>query len=73
VLLTKCYAGAQIKKDGIAWACGTFGGQDRAYRVLVKRSEGNRPLERSRRIWEGNTKTDFQDVSWGGNGWTALS
>jgi hypothetical protein len=33
-----------------------------AYRVLVERSEGRRPLERPRRRWENNIKMDFLEV-----------
>jgi hypothetical protein len=37
-----------------------------AYRVLVRRPEGRRPLGRSRRRWEDNIKMDLQEVGWGG-------
>jgi hypothetical protein len=37
-----------------------------AYRILVGRSEGRRPLERSRRRWEDNIKMNLQEVGWGG-------
>jgi hypothetical protein len=33
-----------------------------AYRVLVGRSEGKRPLGKTWRRWEDNMKTDFQDT-----------
>ena len=33
-----------------------------AYRVLVVRLEGKRPLGRPRCTWEDNIKLDFQDV-----------
>jgi hypothetical protein len=36
-----------------------------AYRILVGRPEGRRPLGRSRRRWEDNIKMDLQDVGWG--------
>jgi hypothetical protein len=36
-----------------------------AYRLLVGRSEGRRPLERPRRRWEDNIKMDLQEVGWG--------
>jgi hypothetical protein len=39
-----------------------------AYRVLVGRSEGKRPLGRSARKWEGNIKADLQEMKWGGVG-----
>jgi hypothetical protein len=33
-----------------------------AYRVLVRRPEGRRPLGRPRRRWKDNIKLDLQDV-----------
>jgi hypothetical protein len=33
-----------------------------AYRVLVGRHDGRRPLGRPRRRWEDNIKTDLQEV-----------
>jgi hypothetical protein len=37
-----------------------------AYRVLVGRPEGRRPLGRPRRGWEGNIKMYLQEVVWVG-------
>jgi len=34
------------------------------YGVLVWKLEGNKPLERSRRRWEENTKMELQEVEW---------
>jgi hypothetical protein len=39
-----------------------------AYRILVGRPEGRRPLGRPRRRWEDNIKMDLQEVRWGA--WT---
>jgi hypothetical protein len=36
-----------------------------AYRILVGKPEGRRPLGRPRRRWEDNIKTDLQEVGWG--------
>jgi hypothetical protein len=36
-----------------------------AYRILVGRPEGRRPLGRPRRRWEHNIKMDLQAVGWG--------
>jgi hypothetical protein len=33
-----------------------------AYRALVGKSEGRRPLERPRRRWEDNIKMDLREV-----------
>ena len=41
-----------------------------AYRNLVERHEGKRPLVRSRRRWEENIKMDLQEVGYGA--WTGL-
>jgi hypothetical protein len=35
-----------------------------AYRILVGRSEGRRPLGRSRRRSEDNIKIDLREVGW---------
>jgi hypothetical protein len=36
-----------------------------AYRALVGKPEGRRPLERARRRWEDNIKMDLRNVGWG--------
>jgi hypothetical protein len=36
-----------------------------AYRILVGRPEGRRPLGRPRLRWEDNIKMDRQEVGWG--------
>jgi hypothetical protein len=36
-----------------------------AYRALVGKPEGRRPLGRPTRRWEDNIKMDFQEVGWG--------
>ena len=46
-------------------------GEERgAYRVLVGKPEGKRPLGRPRRRWVDNIRMDLQDVGmWTGLGW----
>jgi len=39
-----------------------------AYRVLVGKPEGKRPLGGCRLAWEDTMKMDLQEVGWGGNG-----
>jgi hypothetical protein len=46
-----------------------MGERSGAYRMLVGRPEGKRPLGRQRRIWEYNIKKDVQDVGWGRMDW----
>jgi hypothetical protein len=43
-----------------------------AYRVLVEKPEGKRPLERPRHRWEDNIKIDLQQIRLGGGTWTGL-
>jgi hypothetical protein len=51
----------------------TYGGEKRyVYWILVGRSEGKRPLGRSRRRWEDNIKMGFQEVGCGGMDWIEL-
>jgi hypothetical protein len=40
-----------------------------AYRILVGRPEGRRPLGRPRRRWEDNIKMDLQEVGLGSMDW----
>jgi hypothetical protein len=44
-----------------------------AYRILVGRPEGRRPLGRPRRRWEDTIKMDLQEVGWGGMDWIDMS
>ena len=44
-----------------------------AYRVLVRKPEGKRPLGRPRHRWEDNIKMDLQDVGYGGVDWIELA
>jgi len=41
-----------------------------AYRVLVGKPEGERPLGRPRLRWEDNIKMNLQEVGWGA--WSGL-
>ena len=44
-----------------------------AYRVLVGKPEGKRPLGRPRHRWEDNIKMDLQEVECGGVDWIELA
>ena len=44
-----------------------------AYRNLVRRPEGKRPLGRLRSRWEDNIKMDLQEVGCGGMDWIELA
>jgi hypothetical protein len=44
-----------------------------AYRGLVGKPEGRRPLGRPRRRWKDNIKMDLREVGWGGINWINLA
>jgi 3-oxoacyl-ACP reductase-like protein len=50
-----------------------MGGACSAYRVLVGKPEGKRPLGRPRRRWEDNIKANFQEVGCVGMDWIELA
>jgi hypothetical protein len=49
------------------------GDENNAYRILVGKPEGKRPLERPRRRWVNNSKMDLKDIGWDGMGWIDLA
>jgi len=57
-----------IKSRRMRWAgrVACIGERRGAYRVLVGKSEGKRPLVRPRRRWEDNIKMDLLEVGCGG-------
>jgi hypothetical protein len=50
-----------------------MGKKSNAYRVLVRKPEGKRPLGRHRRKWEYNIKMDVREIGWGGMDWIHLT
>jgi hypothetical protein len=44
-----------------------------AYRILVGKSEGKRPLGRPRRRWVENIKIDLKEIGWDGVDWIELA
>jgi hypothetical protein len=52
-----------------------MGEKRNAYRLLVGKPEGKRPLGRPRRRWVDNIKIDLLEIGWGGvdrDKWRAL-
>jgi hypothetical protein len=43
-----------------------------AYKILVGKPKGNRPLRRPRRRWVDNTKVKLTEIGWGGMDWIDL-
>jgi hypothetical protein len=46
-------------------ACSTNRGKRNAYRILVRKPEGTRPLGRPRGRWMNNIKMDLREIGWG--------
>jgi hypothetical protein len=44
-----------------------------AYRALLGKPEGRRPLGKPRRRWEDNIKMDLRELGWGGVDWIDLA
>jgi hypothetical protein len=53
-------------------ACSTNGEKRNAYRLLVGKLEGKRPLGRPRHRWLDNIKMDLRDIGWDGTDWIDL-
>jgi hypothetical protein len=64
-----------IKSRKMRWArhVARMGEGRGAYRVLVGRPEGKRPLRRPRRRWEDNIKMDLGEIGIDGANWTRLA
>ncbi|KAJ4435849.1 hypothetical protein ANN_18468 [Periplaneta americana] len=64
-----------IKSRRLRWAghVAHMGESRNAYRVLVGRPEGKRPLGRPRRRWEDNIKMDLREVGYDDRDWINLA
>jgi hypothetical protein len=53
-------------------ACSTNVEKRNAYRLLVGKPEGKRPLRRPRSRWVVNIRIDFVEVGWGDVDWVRI-
>jgi hypothetical protein len=64
-----------IKSRRMRWAghIAHMGEKRNAYRILVGKPEGKRPLGRPRRRWVNYIKIDLRKIGWDGVGWVDLA
>jgi hypothetical protein len=64
-----------IKSRKMRWAehVVLIGEKRNAYRLLVGKPEGKRPLGRPRRQWVDNIRMDLGEVGWGDVDWIVLA
>jgi hypothetical protein len=56
-----------------AWHVARMGEKRKAYRILVGKPEGKRPLGRPRRRWVDNNKMDLREIGWDGVDWIDMA
>jgi hypothetical protein len=64
-----------IKSRRMRWAghVARMGEKRNAYRLLVGKPKGKRPLGRPRRSWVDNIRMDLGEVGWGDVDWIGLA
>jgi hypothetical protein len=60
-------------EDEMDRACSTNGEKRNAYRILVGKPEGKRPLGRPRLRWEDNIRMDLREIGGDGMDWIDLA
>jgi hypothetical protein len=58
---------------GAGYVCSTNGEKKNAYRILVGKPEGKKPLGKLRYTWVDNIKMDLIEIRWGGMDWIDLT
>jgi hypothetical protein len=59
--------------DEMGMACRTNGEKRNAYRILLGKPEGKRPLGRPGCRWANNIKMDFREIGCDGKFWIDLA
>jgi hypothetical protein len=73
VLFAKYNYSNQVEEDEMGGPCSTNGEKRNAYRLLVVKPEGKRPLERLIRTWVDNIRMDLREVGWSDVDWIGLA
>jgi hypothetical protein len=73
VLLTQYCAGDKIERNEMGGVRSAYGGEERLYRILVRKPEEKMPLGRSRHRWRNCINMDLQEVGCGGTDWIELA
>jgi hypothetical protein len=63
----------QLKEDEMGRECSTNGEKRNAYRTLVGKPEGKRPLGRPKLRWVDIIKMDLREIGWDGMDWSDLA
>jgi hypothetical protein len=63
----------QVEKDEMDGSCSTNGEKRNAYRLLVGKPEGKRPLRRPRSRWVDNIRMYLREGGWGDVDWSGLA
>jgi hypothetical protein len=65
----------QVKSRRLRWAghVARMGEGRNVYRVVERKPERKRPLERPRRRWEDGIKMDLTEIGWRGKEWIQLA
>jgi hypothetical protein len=64
-----------IKSRRMRWRryAARIGEKRNAYRILVGKLEGKRPIGRPRRRWVDNIEINLREIGWGGMDWIDLA
>jgi hypothetical protein len=73
MICTLCQVTNKVKDDEVVGAYSSNVEKRNAYRLLVGKPEGKRPLGRPRRRWVDNIKVDLLEIGWGGVDWIGLA
>jgi hypothetical protein len=74
IFISSSASSVDISHPEVGRSCSTNGGdKECAYRILVGRPEGRRPLEKPRCRWADNIKMDLREIEWDGIDWIDLA